>query len=367
MKRMALIIGLLSWLSLTWTTGVRGQDKVLYFDHKTQKETDVRGAIEDESPAGISFKEKGSKFLIPATDIRHVVYRLGTVTEIDYIRPFNHEKSALAQKVPAERRTRLLEALSDYEKLANRMRDNTNASRYLQYRKALVQVLLAREDATKRDDAIDALSRFRTENSTGWEIVPCLKQLAQLQEAKGDWTGAQNTYEDLRSLPGLSKELVLESNILMSSLLMRGKQYTKAEQALQTVRATLPDTDPQKPMIVVYLCQAQLKQNKTQDIEKQLTYAIRSSSEPATLAVAYNTLGDYFRMKNQDEDAFWQYLRVDVLYPGDREEHAKALYWLSKLFESVKKDKGKAQDCIEKLKSKDYEGTEYAHLLAAEK
>ena len=75
-----------------------------------------------------------------------------------------------------------------------------------------------------------------------------------------------------------------------------------------------------------------------------------------------NAFGDYFRARKQDEDAFWHYLRVDVLFAGDKEEHAKALYWLSKLFESVKKDKIKAQECVEKLKSKDLDGTEYGRL-----
>ena len=49
-----------------------------------------------------------------------------------------------------------------------------------------------------------------------------------------------------------------------------------------------------------------------------------------------------------------------------REEHARALYWLSKLYDSVKKDKGKAAECVEKLKSKEFEGAEYARRLAAE-
>jgi tetratricopeptide (TPR) repeat protein len=367
MKRIATIIGLLSWLSLACTAGVRGQDKVQYVDRKTGKDAEAKGAIQEESPAGITLKQTNNVLLIPATDIHHVIYRLVGVTDLEYRRPFDREKSALAKKEATDRRMLLTEALLEYEKLAGKMRDNANANRYFQYRMALVQVYLAREDAAKRDEAIEVLNKFRKENSTGWEIVPCLKQLAQFQEEKGDLAGAQDTYKELRSLPGLSRELVMESNILVSSLLMRGKKYTEAEKSLQEVRAALPDGDPQKPMIVAYLCQAQMKQNKTQDIEKQLTYAINSSSEAPILAVAHNTLGDYFRMKNQDEDAFWHYLRVDVLYPGDREEHAKALYWLSKLFESVKKDKAKAQECVEKLKSKDFEGTEYARLLAAEK
>ena len=68
-------------------------------------------------------------------------------------------------------------------------------------------------------------------------------------------------------------------------------------------------------------------------------------------------------------------IRVDVERNGRvgnnrwlvREEHARALYWLSKLYDSVKKDTQKAQECVERLKSKDFEGAEYAKKIAAEK
>ena len=39
MKRIAFIVGLFA-LSLSWTTGVRGQDKVQYFDRKIGKDAD---------------------------------------------------------------------------------------------------------------------------------------------------------------------------------------------------------------------------------------------------------------------------------------------------------------------------------------
>jgi tetratricopeptide (TPR) repeat protein len=289
------------------------------------------------------------------------------VNALDYDLPFRREKAALEAKNPVDRRTIMTEALREYEKLADKARANPMAQRYVQYRVALLYVHMAREDSSKRGAAIEALNKFRRENSTGWEIVPCLKQLAQLQEEKGDLAAATETYKEMRILPGVSKELVMESSILIANMFMRGKKFADAEKTLQEVKATLPDNDSQKAVIVVYLCQSQIMQSKTLDVEKQLTSAINSTSDPPTLAVAHNTFGDYCRAKKQDEDAFWHYLRVDVLYAGDREEHAKALYWLSKLFDSVKKDKLKAQECVDKLKSKDYEGTEFARRLAGEK
>src|SRR5262249_19205289 len=213
-----------------------------------------------------------------------------------------------------------------------------------------------------RAEAVAALNEFRSrkENLAGWEIVPCLKLLAQLQEEAGDFKGAETTYKELRNLPDVPKELVLESNILISNMLIRGRKFEEAETTLRAVQAQMGADDPQRPLITVYLCQAQIMQRKTQDVEKQLAAAIKATGEAPILALAHNTLGDYYREKQQDEDAFWEYLRVDVLYTADREEHAKALYWLAKLFDSVKKDKAKAQECVERLKGKEFEGAEYA-------
>ena len=368
MKRSALIIGLLALLSLTGV--VYGQDKVIVVDRKTGKEKEVSGQIQDETPAGITLKQGTATTLIPALDVNHVAYRLGEVKNFEYIVPFNREKSGLdtvRHPDAADRKTLLREAHNEYEKLAPKMRDNPFAYRYLQYKIAVVQVYAAREDEAKRDAAIAALNNFRKEFVTGWEIVPCLKLLAQMQEEKGDVDGARETFKELRTLPGVTKDLVRESNLLIANMLMRGKRYAEAETTLREARATMPDDDPQKAALTVYLCQAQMMQGKTQEIEKQLQSAIAGTSEPSLRALAHNTLGDYYREKNQNEDAFWQYLRVDVLYASDREEHARSLFWLSKLYESVKRDKAKAQECVERLKSKDFEGAEFARRLAAEK
>jgi tetratricopeptide (TPR) repeat protein len=363
MKRIALILGLAS-LSLAWTAGVRGQDKVTYFDRKTGKEDTAIGVIQTETPAAITIKVGTNTHLIPAADVREVDYKPpDSVKGFQYKVPFGLEKESLKKKDLQDRLKMLMDAQDEFDKLAKQVGDRPIVQRYIQYRGALVHMQIARLDPTKRDAAIDAMKKFCVEQSTGWETVPSAKLLAQLQEEKGDLLGAKETYDKLRLVPGVPKDTVLECTILVSNMQLRAKQYKEAEKTLNDAKALLPDDDPQRPLIVVHLCDAQLKQHKPQDVEKQLQTAINTTSEATIRAAAHNTLGDYYREMKQDEEAFWQYLRVEVLYPEDREEHARSLYWLSKLFESVKKDKGKAQECLDKLKAKDFEGTEFAAKL----
>ncbi len=367
MKRATLLIGMAAVLTLAWAGRVRGQETVKYIDRKTNKEEFFKGLIQSESAAGVTIKQGNTTKTIPAMDVVFVIYKAGALKEVTYQAPYYAEQSGLdPKKTPKQRKEFLEDAQAKYAEVLAKVRDYPNALRYMQYRAAVLQVHLAREGLAQRADAVAALDQFRKEHTAGWEIVPCLKLLAQLQEEAGDLKGAEEAYRQLRVLPDVPRELKLESNILVSNMLIRGKKFDEAEKTLRDVQTLMPEDDPQRPMITVYLCQAQIMQHKTQDVEKQLAAAVRRTGDAQILAVAHNTLGDYYREKQQDEEAFWQYLRVDVLYSADREEHAKALYWLSKLYDSVKKDRAKAQECVEKLKSKEFEGAEYARKLAAE-
>ena len=102
-------------------------------------------------------------------------------------------------------------------------------------------------------------------------------------------------------------------------------------------------------------------------MEADLRKALTANDDPNLKAAAHNALGDYFRKKDNLEEAFWHYLRVDVLYPQDVTEHAKALYYLSKLFDKPKNDPLRAQQCRDKLKEDVYKGTEYQKKADAEK
>ncbi|HVS40306.1 MAG TPA: hypothetical protein VMS17_32410, partial [Gemmataceae bacterium] len=118
--------------------------------------------------------------------------------------------------------------------------------------------------------------------------------------------------------------------------------------------------DKQKGYIQVYLAQTQLAQGNVQGVESKLRNdVIKTAADDGLKAAAYNTLGDYYQQANQPDEALWQYLRVDMLYKQDREEQARALYNLAKLFESVRGDAARSKACLERLKGDAFAGAEY--------
>jgi predicted Zn-dependent protease len=354
MKRIALASGLAACIALS---AARAEDAVYRHDAKAGKDVPVSGTIQDETPAGVKIKPGKDVVTIPPGDIVRIDYDVKVVGPIEFAEPYGKEQDALS-KTGEDRKKELVEALDLYRNLAKKLKGAPNAQRYLEYRIALLQVEQAKDDPTKTDDAIKALADYHTSNSGGWEIVPATRLLAQMLEDKGDQAGARLAYEELAANPDVPPGIQLATNLRVARMLLHEKKYADAEQKLKGVAAGMKLDDPQRAYVQVYLASTAVAQGRLKEAEGPLKDAVKGAGDDNLKALAYNTLGDYFQQNKQPEEAFWDYLRVDVLYGQDREEHARALYNLWKLFDSVRGDAPRAQDCLKELKK--LTGTEYA-------
>ena len=165
----------------------------------------------------------------------------------------------------------------------------------------------------------------------------------------------------------MPKELKQESEILVGRLLLRGSKYEAAEKRLAKLAEGLSEGDAQKPFVQAYLAEAKIGQNKLEGVAKDLDNVIKGTSDGRLRGVAFNLLGDLHGKAGKLDDAFWAYLRVDALYNDDPEEQAKALYHLSALFDKVKKDPARGEECIKRLRDKRFAGTAYQKLLPPDK
>jgi hypothetical protein len=350
----------------------RAQDLVDYFDPASKagnKVERIRGAIESETPLGIRVKPAdGAAREIAPSDIRYIRYRAPGVPDLDYRKPFGLEDRALGQTKEEQRKRLLAEALAGYRDVLSRLKESPAAARYFEYRIARVLAFQAEDDPAKLDAAIAAFSAFGKTHTGGWEIVAALKQLARLQETKGDLAAAGDAYAELARVPGISPRTRQESEILGIRLLLRAGRSADADRKLTELDSALSPGDPAKPAVQVYLAKGRLTRGDFAGVEAQVKSALAGTGDPSVQAAGHNVLGDYYLKKGQPEDAFWEYLRVDVQYGEDRDEDAKALYHLSQLFDRVKNDKVRAQECLARLQDRSqFGGTEYHKKAAAEK
>lgn len=373
MKRLVLTLILAGFL-LVGSGVLWGRDTVYVRQAGKKKDEPVSGTIQEETPAGIKMRTDNGKVQnIPALSIRAVDYGEGidAVGRVDYHSGDTKLDRAL-QETSAKKKVEELEsALLVFRGLDNndKLRHSISVHRYMQYRIAQTTALLAQDDAGRRDAALTALSEYKNAFADGWEIVPALQLLASLQEEKGDTEGASKTYVNLSDLPGISAAMKLQSQLKGARLLLRVLKFREAEEKLKQVESAMPADDPQRAYVEVYLVQSRIAQKANLDgIDKKLEQIVHAGKDGSLRALAHNALGDYYRTKGDDAQAFWEYCKVDMLYNQDKEEHAKALYYLSQLSQKPPRNNpARAEEFLTRLKAPQFDGTLYQRMAATEK
>jgi len=367
-KRLLQVLAIATVVSLSCKPAW-AQDEIRFLSNKKQEER-LQVTIKEESPAGIVYKlSSGRTEKLAASDIIDITYQVPQAFRLDYRGLGGKEREAEQPGIKPDKRLKLLqEAQKQYQELVPKLGDNKLAQRHAQFKSAVLLARLAEDDPTQGEAAAEALTKFKADHSDGWQLLACAKQLAMLKEHMGDTAAVKKLYEELAAKPELDKETRQEFGLLEARMLLRTNQTAAAKTKLQQLAKDLSAQDPRSVRLQVYLAACDASSGVSKETDKQLTAIIAGGSENDVKALACNTLADAQLKDGKPGEAFWLYLYVDVLYPQDREEHAKALYHLSKLFEQVKKDAARAQQCLERLASdKEFTGLELQKRAQKEK
>jgi len=134
------------------------------------------------------------------------------------------------------------------------------------------------------------------------------------------------------------------------------------DEALQRYEAMLQSTEDQdartQASLGIALCQAELGHSADGITTVEQIIADADPEDTSLLARAYNTLGACYRASNQANAAVISYLHVDLLYAKHSDQHAEALYHLSRLWGQVG-HQDRAQEARDLLQSK-YTGTTWS-------
>jgi hypothetical protein len=262
------------------------------------------------------------------------------------------EKAALVARASAERTKQLQAALAKYTETlqSTKVEQLPLAHRHIAFKIAYVQGLLSQAgDKKAREDAIAALKVFKAKNPDSWQLIPAMLLQARLQATNNDLKGAEATLQELAAsnAPTSARQ---DARLQLIQVLMESEQYAEAQKRVQQLIADAPANSP-------FRFQARLAEakclaataDKLDPAVAKLTELLKETKDNNALhAAAYNTLGECYLLKNQYQDARWQFLWVDVIYNQDKVQHARALYHLWRIFDRLN-EKERAQEFFDAL------------------
>jgi hypothetical protein len=345
MKRALLAAVMMALGGTVWA-----QDEVTYYDRTAKKDVPATGTVLEETAAGIKFKSGASTKLIPPGDVIEVKHEVKGVQRLTYRSYFTKERDMLRANQPARRKKLLDDALKGYRELLPKVASNRFAARHIQYKIASLLAREAEEDPEAVETAVAELKKFKDENPNSWQILRVAKLLADLYIRSNNLDAAEKTYSDLAQSGDLPKDVRQEFDLQSAQLLIETRHYDQAEQKLKSLN--LPADDPMAGHVQVYLalCTGVRDKTKLKASVDQIEQTIDKTKDPNLKAVAYNALGDCYRLNGQLKDAVWEYLHVDMVYNQDKRQQTRAVEQLAKLFDELKDEK-RAQEYRDRIKS----------------
>ncbi len=348
-----------------------GDEEQQIFTKASKDKPAYRGFIISQSPRNIQLK--GGKTAIPADEIEEIVFAvLPLEVRLKSYRPAtNFEKEANTTKKEGERAKKLTEALAKYEEALPLLKEGQAlAQAQIEYKIAYILYVQAREavddTAPKLKQAAAAkLKEFAGKHPQAWQLVRVLKMLAEAQIDLGQFKEAEQSYMQLAKADvadAVRQEAELEA--LMVTMRMKSEDdeaAVKAAAAAATKVRGLVDRLPKG----VEKVRAQLRLGeclaKARDVPaaKTILNAVLDETKDKQLrARAYNTLGYGYWLNKQWQEARWEFLWVDTIYNHDKNEHAKALYYLEDIFARLNEGE-RASACRQALMDAQFAGTEY--------
>jgi tetratricopeptide (TPR) repeat protein len=333
------------------------QDRIRFFDRAAKKEALATGAIQEETSGHIAYKlgTSGAIKEISGPDVLDVTYEMPGANKLDYSRATGEERKALDVTLKeADRKKALGEAIKDYEAVLPKLAGDRYQfiRRHLQFKIGRLLARQAEDDASQTDAAITALAQFLKDNPSSWQVVQCARLLAKLQLAKGDTDSARRTYEQLAATPEIPNDIKQECDLRMAEALILGKKFADAEKRLQVLLKTLAGDEAQGQRIRIYLAQCMGASGKLPEAIAQLDGIINKTADKDLKALAYNAMGDCYRLNGKTREALWPYLWVDVIYHQDKQQHVKAMEQLAKIFDE-QGEKARAKQYRERLQKEE--------------
>lgn len=340
-------------LGVCWSS-VSADEKVFV------KGKEIKMVIKKESGTGVSGPGKD----IPAEEILDIEYEINPIgLRFNYRKARDFEKDSLEKE--SGRKLNLAEAIKTYEDTLAKIMGQPDARRNIEFRIAVLRYRQATEFGQFVEFANQKLEEYKTKHPDSWQITQALRLLANLQLSQKKYAQAEKTYLELSKAP-VAEDTRQEAEFQAAQVSVQAGNYDQALKSLRALATKLPKDNRFGMRARVGEAECLAVANKTEEANKLLRGILKDSSDKTLKAMAYNTLGKNLFKAGQFKEARWEFLWVDVVYNQDKTEHAKALYYLSQVFEKLG-EADRSQECRELLLSdRSFAGTEFQRLAQAD-
>lgn len=293
----------------------------------------VKGTIQSETAAEVRVTVNGKEVAIPVDQI----------DEIDYT---GMPQSYTIARVREANNT-LAQAAESYQKAVGEASRSPLIARDAQFGRARVLATMAQADPKRGPEAITALEAFLKANPDARQTGPALELLAKLALARQEYDRADKAAADL----GRIKRMKDRADVLKVRVLAARGQHKEAVAALDAIIAGAPEGSARRREALLAKAESLAGLGKFDEAEALARDVIQAAGaeDAEAQALANNTLGDCLKAANKPKEALLAYLRTDILYPRDKEQHARALAEVVRLFRRLKQD-DRAEEALARLK-----------------
>jgi tetratricopeptide (TPR) repeat protein len=258
-------------------------------------------------------------------------YRI-PANEIERIR-WESEPAQVGQNHIEERNGQFDKAIAGYEAaLKDAVSENLRTDLEFHIARATAAKALKGED--HYDDGMALLEKFRTAHPTSFRYYEALRLLAELYMTKGDVEKGNAALQAMGDAPWA--DFKMEADVLRAKVALAHDDVAGALKALDSVIAVNPASAAEKSrryeaLLTKASClQKQTKYQQATDVLGSILDEA-SDEDTKTLAETCIRLGDCYQAGGRTKEAILAYLRVDILFPKEKKQHAEALYYLSRL------------------------------------
>jgi len=211
----------------------------------------------------------------------------------------------------------------------------------IQFYKAYCTARLALGGSGSQSEAYSMMGKFiQGGGSQSYHFYPAAEVMGDLAAAMGDYKRAETAYGVVAKAPWPDYKMraaVLEARALVA----QGKHELAEPKFDDVIKSSMDSLPAQKQKLFAKLGKAACLAEKGEaDQALKMIEAIIAKEDPKDITLfarAYTTQGRCYLVAKKPKDALLAFLHVDILFYGDPESHAEALYYLSKLWKQVDK------------------------------